>query len=339
MGNNPSSRTYDQYYESLKKQQNSNKQSTNSSINIDDIDPYEIFGLSKNFEWDELKDSYKRLAKLVHPDKGGSEEIFNKVTECFKKLAHEYKLRTSDRQHHELKKEAQEYYSRDKEHSPEEIAAIAKKFSSKEKGSDGLSFGERFNKAFEENRLDDEDTNKGYGHMMAKSSKNREDISVPTYIKPGKKFDNNTFNKTFETVSLPPTTEIVKYREPEALPLARKMQYSELGEVVDDFTSSTTSRDSRGLQYTDYMKAYTTTRLVDPRAVEERKNYKTVGEYESAREKVISKPPTDEELQWRAKKEREAEKAEELRLYRLTNKDRLIEEHHNKMNQLLLGLK
>ena len=336
MGNNPSTnRSYDQYYESLKKQSSSS--SSKREVNIDDIDPYEIFGLSKNFEWDELKDSYRRIAKLVHPDKGGSEEIFNKLTECFKKLAHEYKLRQSDRQHHELKKEAQEYYSRDKERSPEEIAAIAKKFTSKERGSDGLSFGERFNKAFEENRLDDEDTNKGYGHMMAESSKNREDLSVPTYIKPGKKFNADTFNKTFETISLPASTEVVKYREPEALPLARKMQYSELGEVVDDFTSSTTSRDSRGLQYTDYMKAYTNTRLVDPRAVEERKNYKTVGEYESAREKILAKPPSDEELQWKAKKERDAEKAEELRLRRLIQRDQLVQEHHNKMNQLLLG--
>ena len=336
MGNNPSSRTYDQYYESLKKQQASNKE-----INIDDIDPYEIFGLNKNFEWDELKESYRRLAKLVHPDKGGSEEIFNKVTKCFQKLAHEYKLRKSDRQHHELKKEFNEYNTNNETSSKEKehLDDRRKQFASTTQNVDGLSFTERFNKTFEENRLEDEESNKGYGHMMAKSSKNREDIAVPTYIKPGKKFDSNSFNKTFETVSLPPSTEVVKYREPEALPLARKMQYSELGEVVDDFTSTTTNRESRGLQYTDYMKAYTTTRLVDPRAVEQRKNYKTVGEYESARDKVISKPPTEEELQWRAQKEQQAEKAEQLRLQRLTNKDRLIEEHHNKMNQLLLGSK
>lgn len=334
MGNNPSSRTYDQYYESLKKQQNSKKE-----VSIDDIDPYEVFGLNKNFEWDELKDSYKRLAKLVHPDKGGSEEIFNKVTECFKRLAHEYKLRTSDRQHHELKKEFNEYNTQYTKQSSTDLDERRVNFASTKENIDGLSFSERFNKAFDENRLDDEEGNKGYGHMMAKSSKNREDLSVPTYIKPGKKFDQKSFNKTFETVSLPSSTEVVKYREPEALPLARKMQYFELGEVVDDFTSTTTNRDTRGLQYTDYMKAYTTTRLVDPRAVEQRKNYKSVGEYESARDRIMAKPPTDEELQWKAKKEAEEKRAEELRLQRVMQRDRLIENHHNKMNQLLLGSK
>ena len=331
MGNNASTRTYEQYHETLQKQKQGAARK-NTSI-PDDIDPYEVFGLSKNFEWEELKDAYRRIAKLVHPDKGGSEEVFNKVTDCFKALATEYKLRKSDRQHDELKKEAREYYSqRGEEASPEELANFAKKA-----GMDAMSFTEKFNKTFEENRLEEEEITKGYGHMMEKSSASREDISVPTYIKPGKKFDSKSFNKTFDTVSLPKSSEVVKYREPEALPLARKMQYSELGEATDDFSSAPANRDSRGLQYTDYMKAYSTERLVDPRAVDKRTNYKTVGEYENAREKVLAKPPTEEELRWKAMKEREAEEIEELRLRRVAERDKIAAMHHDKMNQLLLG--
>jgi hypothetical protein len=199
------------------------------------------------------------------------------------------------------------------------------------------NFTEKFNRTFEENRLEDEETTKGYGHMMAESSKTREDLSVPTYMKPGKKLDMVSFNKTFDTITLPKSSEIVKYKEPEALPLARKMQYSELGETVDDYSSSATSRDSRGLQYTDYKKAYETGRLVDPRAIEERQNFNTVSEYESMRERVLSTAQTDEELQFVAKKEKDAAKAEEARLRRLSERDRIIENHHNKMNKLLLG--
>jgi hypothetical protein len=327
MGNNPSSRSYDTYYESLKTQQ---KKATPS---IDDVDAYEVFGLSKDFEWEDLKTSYKRLAKLVHPDKGGSEEIFNKVTDCFKKLAYEYKMRKSDRPHQELKKESQEYYSKNSE------SGDISRFASTERDESGMSFTERFNKTFEDNRLEEDENTKGYGHMMAESSKTREDISVPTYMKPGKKLDMMAFNKTFETITLPKSSAIVKYKEPEALPLARKMQYSELGETVDDFTSSSTSRDSRGLQYTDYKKAYETGRLVDPRAVEERKEFKTVSEYESMRERVLGTAQTDEELQLKAKKERDAARAEEARLKRLAERDRIIENHHNKMNRLLLSSK
>ena len=319
MGNNPSSsKSYDTYYESLKTQQKTTA----------DVDPYEVFGLSKDFEWDDLKNSYKRLAKLVHPDKGGSEEIFNKVTDCFKKLAYEYKMRKSDRPHHELKKESQEYISKNSHKSDRKGATNSEEMA---------NFTEKFNRTFEENRLEDEETTKGYGHMMAESSKTREDLSVPTYMKPGKKLDMVSFNKTFDTITLPKSSEIVKYKEPEALPLARKMQYSELGETVDDYSSSATSRDSRGLQYTDYKKAYETGRLVDPRAIEERQNFNTVSEYESMRERVLSTAQTDEELQFVAKKEKDAAKAEEARLRRLSERDRIIENHHNKMNKLLLG--
>jgi len=351
MGNKPSSKTYEQYYQTLQQQRQYQQRSGNgggssgngggSGINLDDIDPYEVFGLSKNFEWDELKDSYRRLAKLVHPDKGGTEEIFNKVTECFKYLAHEYKLRKSDRPHYELKKESHNYYESEYGHSSNKSSDSShpeiSKFASTKENLDGMSFNERFNKTFEENKLDDDENSKGYGDIMAKSSKNREDLSVPVYIKPGKKLDMNNFNKTFDTVSLPKSTEIVKYREPEALPLAKKMQYTELGEVVEDFTSSTTTRDTGSLQYTDYMKAYASGRLVDPRSVQERPNYKNVNEYETARERVISRAPTDEELQWIAKKERDEKRAEELRLRRLAEKDRITAEHHDRMNRLLIG--
>jgi len=101
MGNQQSSRTntYQQYYNSLK---------NNEPIQLpSNITPYEILGLNKNFSWDELKDAYKRQAKLVHPDKGGTEQLFNLVTEAFKKLAYEYKLKEQDKQHYELKKNYQ----------------------------------------------------------------------------------------------------------------------------------------------------------------------------------------------------------------------------------------
>ena len=52
----------------------------------DNINPYEILGVSKNYDLDELKQKYKLLAKKVHPDKGGSEQLFKLVTLCYKKL-------------------------------------------------------------------------------------------------------------------------------------------------------------------------------------------------------------------------------------------------------------
>ena len=153
-----------------------------------------------------------------------------------------------------------------------------------------------------------------------------------------KKYNNDAFNKVFDSVTLPTTGEVVKYREPEPLPVAKSLQYTELGRAATtDFSSTTEGESRRNLQYTDYMKAHTTTRLVDPRAVEARKKYRNVDEYESARTDAMSRPATDEELQWQKQRATQAEKAEEDRLRRLKERDNRASLHHDTVSRLMLG--
>ena len=40
---------------------------------------YEILEIKKTATKDEIKQSYKRLAKIHHPDKGGDKEIFQNI--------------------------------------------------------------------------------------------------------------------------------------------------------------------------------------------------------------------------------------------------------------------
>ena len=113
MGNSSSRQyTYQQYYNAV--QQSGNMQNIDfSKINIDSLDPYEVLNVPKNFKWEELKESYRKLALNTHPDKeGGNEHLFNIITECFKKLAKDYKTRISDKQHEEMKRESAAYFER-----------------------------------------------------------------------------------------------------------------------------------------------------------------------------------------------------------------------------------
>jgi curved DNA-binding protein CbpA len=287
------------------------------------LNPYDVLGVRKNFEFDELKDAYRRIAKMVHPDKGGSQHLFQMVTECFRTLAQEYKMRTSDRPHHELKREAQHYYQNRPAQPPPYRAPAADE-----------NFNDRFNRAFEENKLED-DNDIGYGSMMAPSSKNRDDIDIPRMFR---KFDANSFHTMFDKVTLDTSKEVVVYREPEALPLARKMQYTELGgDRPDDFSSTAEGTERRNLQYTDFKKAHTMTRLVDPRAVQNRKEYKNVEQYEAARANTLKKPETPEEIAWRMQKERAEQEQEQRRLERLRQRDNMISLHHDKVNRAMLG--
>ena len=330
--------TYEQYYEALKKHNPEQARNVDSITDISTLNPYEVLGVAKDFEWDELKAAYKRIAKLVHPDKGGSEKLFNSVTECFRTLAHEYKAR-QEKNHNELRAGSREAIDGQQSMAagrPPPAPMSVRGSGGRDGGDSAASFQERFNSAFESNRLDDDDgTAVGYGSKMAQSTKVREDFSVPRVMK---KFEARAFNKVFDAVTLPTSTEVIRYREPEALPIAKNIQYTELGKATtDDFSSTTEGEGRRTLQYTDYMKAHTTTRLVDPRAVQNRQQYKTVSEYESARDDARDRPVTEEEMDWRRQREEAAERVELERQKRLGVRDRAAALHHERVTRLMLG--
>jgi len=310
MGNTSSrNQTYQQYYDALQRKQHIQLPT--------DLSPYDILGISKNFTWDELKDSYKRQARLVHPDKGGSEQLFNMVTDAFKQLAYDYKLKLQDKQHHELK---QGYKSEQptSNYRPE----IA----------ENENFKDKFNRLFDENQFNDneDDEKRGYGHMMEVSSKTREDINVPQMMT---KYNKNKFNEIFEK-EVPVGKDVIIYKEPEPLDMARRLQYTEIGGKTNDFSTDTTKKSN--LQYTDYIKAHTTSRLVDPRTVQERKQYKNVEEFESDRAARTNQQLTPEEIKLQKQLQLKKEKDEALRIKRTEKRDELIEKHYQKTSQLFL---
>lgn len=340
MGNQNSRQlTYQQYHELMQKQLHGGTEQVAlpapESLDMSQVDPYQVLNVPRNFEWEQLKVAYRHAASLVHPDKGGNRHLFNLVTECFRFLANEYKARDADKPHFMLKQQSQDYIQ---QQQGAKVGVDTGRYVHREKDRDarinpavmdGMALG-RFNKLFEENRLEDEEIHHGYGEMMEQSSKNREDIHVPKLIK---KFDQGRFNKVFDKI-VPVTKEVVVYREPEPLQLAKQLQYTEIGgSKPNDYTSSIES----SIKYTDYMKAHTTSRLVDPRSVEERKEYRSVEQYEKARDKTTQRPMTMEELRQRKEREEREKLAEENRLRRVQERDQIATDHYERMNRLLLG--
>lgn len=303
--------TYQTYYETLRQ---------NQPIDMQQLDPYEVLGLSKQFTWEELVAAYRRVAKTVHPDKGGSEALFHGVTYCFKKLAQEYKMKEAEKPHHVLK---QNFSVHERQHRTPTMPTFA----------ESANFQDKFNQMFEEHRLEDEDNDHGYGHMMEKSSKVREDIEIPKVFS---KFQEKKFHETFER-QVSPGAEVIVYKEPEPMLLAKKLQFTELGGKTDDYSTDSSKKTS--LQYTDYMKAYTTQRLVDPRAVQKRKDYKTVQDYESERASATDKKLSPEELRYQKEKELYEQQKEDIRLERLKTRDDKSSKHYEKVNQLFLNIR
>jgi molecular chaperone DnaJ len=60
-------------------------------------DYYEVLGLKKGATSDEIKKSYRKLAKEHHPDKGGSEDKFKEISEAYDTLSDSDKKNKYDR--------------------------------------------------------------------------------------------------------------------------------------------------------------------------------------------------------------------------------------------------
>lgn len=324
------------------------------------LDPYRVLGLSQNFTWDELKAAYRRISIQVHPDKGGSAELFSAVTDCFRNLAMELKAREANVNHHERRRQAQEYFEREAEEverfkqttlppptktNDEKTNKANEANEAREADDDDYNLSEtsdfqaKFNRIFEKNKIDDEGHSFGYGDRMERSSAVREDFKMAKKINAQKhnKFDGDKFNRDFEERVQPSAAaDVVVYREPEALPMSKRLQFTELGaERPGDYTKSEES-DSHSLKYTDYMKAHTTERLVDPRSIKVRKEYKSVEAYQHDRDRVLKKKQTEDEHRFVAEREQAATRAEEDRLRRVADFDQRVARQYDRVNGKLI---
>ena len=314
--------TYQQYYTAIQKSGNMNAIDF-KNIDANTLDAYEVLNVKKGFTWDELKESYRKLAINTHPDKeGGNKDLFNIITFCFKKLALEYKSRESDKQHHELKKQSNDFFDKFNNKMPHPSDS----FNPSKDISNAV-----FNQNFEKCKVQDDEIDFGYGSMMEESSKVREDISIERLIKKDK-IDTESFNKLFNK-NVPISKQIVKYKEPEPLLLAKSIQFTELGsKKPDDYTSGL---EQKSLAYTDYMKAHDGTRLIDPESVK-KKNFKNVAEFEKYRDKKIKRDLSDREKKLIEEKQKKEEQEEFERLERLKKYDMRIEKAYEKANTLFL---
>ena len=328
MGNINSSRqyTYQQYYKAVIKK---NPNFDFSKINLSLLNPYEVLEINKKFTWEELKIAYRQTALLTHPDKeGGNKLIFDFVTQCFKSLADEYKSRESNKSFIELKKQAKEYYDNEIKYDEEKATVPIT----------GSNFNEKFNKKFEMCKIDNEEDDFGYGDLMIDSSNNRDDIPDPKNLFQTQKFDNNSFNKIFIKHTLPPPpSQLIKYKDPEPLVLAKTMNYTEIGgKRPDDYSSSVEKNSKNNLIYTDYKIAYTNTRLVDDEAFSI-KNFKNLEEYEAHRNSKFKKGLTEKEKKYFELKKIKEEKEEYERQERIKHNDLKIKLNNEKASRLYLN--
>lgn len=284
------------------------------------MDPFKILKVSKKDSLEKIRNAFKKVAKNVHPDKGGNEEMFNIVVEAYREIFRLKKLE-EEKSFEEMKMDSRRY--REEQNGKRSVHFAEEKYSFEDE-----SFQNKFNQVFEDNRLGNANDD-GYGNMMAKSSALREDINIERCVKSEKDLHNS-----FDTQKAL-NTDIVKYKEPEALCVqSKKLAYDELGvENIDDFSSDTVGKQ---LLYSDYMKAHTTNKLVDKTQIKEHKKFKNLDDIKKQRSKQ-SFALTDEDKKVIEEQERRIKMKEQRRKNVLAERDRLSQRHFEKVNRIMLG--
>lgn len=284
-------------------------------------DPYEILDLPDEFTFEDVKKIYRRMALRAHPDKGGNEQEFARITKAFLFIKEEFKKQTMTKDSHELKQE----YKLDVEQMPQVRSQDL---------SGGRFNVKKFNQIFSDYRVEDVN-DEGYGSWMVERSDAREDIEIENKI--GDKFTNDTFNSAFDEQEIDGEhMQLIKIVEPEPMAISNRLSFTELGgERPDNFSRSANINSSKGLNYFDYKSAHTQSKLVDPKNVNKRKKYKNVDDFERDRSKQDF-TMTEEDIQYQAEKEKRRLLRENKRIDRLQKYDTKVTRKFNDVNRLFL---
>ena len=286
------------------------------------VDPYKVFGLSKNYDENSLKKKYIELAMKYHPDKNPDVDPkkFKVISASYKALLTKLKDSETGREHNELKKDHTQYSENQTGDNLKNVN-FKKGFSS-----------ELFNKIYDENRISDV-YDKGYGDWI---NENQVDDSDPENIfKDGFNEDkfHNEFSKKKKKNIEKNSDSIVKYDQPIVdISFKGKDSIVTLGKgEVKDF-----SGESGGLLYRDYKDAYTNSCLIDIDSVDISERAASIKETDRRR-KHISYELSEEDMKKEALKKYKEEQHEKERIERLSTFEEEAFNSYDRIHQRMLG--
>tara|TARA_Y100000590_G_scaffold4652_1_gene6238 strand:- start:693 stop:1706 length:1014 start_codon:yes stop_codon:yes gene_type:complete len=285
------------------------------------INPYKELNIGQNYDESSLKKAYLKRAMETHPDRGGTQEDFQRVTVSYKALMIKLKNERESHEHNELRENSSQFMSGQNHDNKQNVKYrdLSKNFNSN-----------IFNQIYEETKVEDV-YDDGYETWMKKNQVGEEEVqNNPSLTK-----DN--FNREFSKIKKKQLKKkgrnVVKYQAPmEDISYKNKSSIMILGQgKVDDF-----SGESGGLAYRDYKDAYTNTYLVDEGGNLDPSRPKDLKETQKQREN-ISYEMDEKEQQIYALQKIKEEKEERLRLERLDNYEKKAFNIYDQVHQRMIG--
>lgn len=189
------------YNENYKKYKYQNERRTKYKNDINNFvynnDPLKIFKLNKNFTMEELKISYRNLARIYHPDKPqGDSNKFKYITQAYLTLMENLKNKEESKPFNVLREDSINYM---RNNNNLKNIKLTGKFDNR-----------LFNKIYEENKLYDV-TDTGYGKWLKEKTPEKVEIDNPKVFSDN--FNINVFNNIFEK-RVQRDNEVVRYNIP-----------------------------------------------------------------------------------------------------------------------------
>lgn len=262
-----------------------------------ELDPYKVLGISYDADLKQIRDNFKKLVLVNHPDRGGNARNFEIIKNAYSYL-YKYKIN----QEKQLKKEQRTFdkYTNSRNFQTESLdREFSKmKINPKEKNLDK----EKFNKLFDLHKISDAD-DRGYESKRSKERLDFDEIQR-----------RNSKKKKKEKL------QIQVYEEPEPIELTTD-NYKKLGvKYVKDFSQNI---GKNGSNYSDFQKAYTEFDSQNMTNYRE-KNYKSVDDYKRQRENQNFSISPEQALKMKVKKKQELAMEEKRRFY-VSRQDKKIE--------------
>lgn len=281
------------------------------------IDPYKILTISKEDAVNEkkLKKAYLRCAQKTHPDKNnGDDKKFKLVTLSYKLLLKKIKDKEADKIHNDLKDNSMEF--------------IKNQSTDTKKNINMKDFNiELFNKIYEENKLEDNFNDNGYGDWLKKD----DDIKMVKM----ESYNKDKFNQEFQKAkqNLSQGRQIQKYSEPKELVCSSNIDSIMIlgGDKVKSYTGET-----NGLQFRDLREAFEEPTLIDINNVDISDRNTNLKDYNRERSNINYKM-SDIDLQKQALKEDRQKKEELLRIKRLNERDKKHFDQYERIHKRLIG--
>jgi curved DNA-binding protein CbpA len=283
------------------------------------VDPYEIFGVDTDCTIEQIKNVYKQLVVKYHPDKSGydSSNDFRSIQKAYALLL---SIKDEEAKITGMVTQTVESKQDERKQIDERINRVNYNF----EPASGQSFdNRRFNDMFEKTRYEDEeDGNDGYENWLKDNNNDHQQPTISSYTKDG-------FNQTFEQHAKQQSNskQISKFIEPESM-FSYNGGFETLGNTVQDYGSDG--------KYTDLKKAYTQANILHPGEIKPREQYTTLGQVKAARDAPVLM--TNDELEFLKIKEQLEQEAEQLRVNKLREKNKRIDEYYTKVHGKALEL-